>query len=170
MFYGYHITINRKTSDTDAAYKIFFIILELISDYQLSSLFQIIILLKKSTRRGAFFHVFFRNVSHDKFHFAFMSAVSGTGFQLEKEYGERVMRVPKKTVGKGSMEAGERDNEEASEGAKVPEKKTFGAAADPEQDFWNDVASGEWIFGRGAADMKGGLAAGKQTIHRRPST
>ena len=44
MFYGYHITINRKTSDTDAAYKIFFIILELISDYQLSSLFQIIIL------------------------------------------------------------------------------------------------------------------------------
>lgn len=32
--------------------------------------------------------------------------------------------------------------------------------ADPEQDFWNDVASGEWIFGRGAADMKGGLAAG----------
>ena len=58
MFYGYHITINRKTSDIDAAYKIFFIILELISDYQLSSLFQIIILLKKSTRRGAFFHVF----------------------------------------------------------------------------------------------------------------
>lgn len=55
MFYGYHITINRKTSDIDAAYKIFFIILELISDYQLSSLFQIIILLKKSTRRGAFF-------------------------------------------------------------------------------------------------------------------
>lgn len=34
------------------------------------------------------------------------------------------------------------------------------AALDPEQDFWNDVASGEWIFGRGAADMKGGLAAG----------
>ena len=59
MFYGYHITINRKTSDIDAAYKIFFIILELISDYQLSSLFQIIILLEKSTRRGAFFHVFF---------------------------------------------------------------------------------------------------------------
>ena len=58
MFYGYHITINRKTSDIDAAYKIFFIILELISDYQLSSLFQIIILLKKSTRRGAFFHVY----------------------------------------------------------------------------------------------------------------
>ncbi len=58
MFYGYHITINRKTSDTDAAYKIFFIILELISDYQLSSLFQIIILLKKCTRRGAFFHVY----------------------------------------------------------------------------------------------------------------
>lgn len=29
-----------------------------------------------------------------------------------------------------------------------------------EDDFWNDVASGEWIFGRGAADMKGGLAAG----------
>lgn len=57
MFYGYHITINRKTSDTDAAYKIFFIILELISDYQLSSLFQIIILSKKSTRRGAFFRV-----------------------------------------------------------------------------------------------------------------
>ena len=57
MFYGYHITINRNTSDTDAAYKIFFIILGLISDYQLSSLFQIIILLKKSTRRGAFFHV-----------------------------------------------------------------------------------------------------------------
>lgn len=57
MFYGYHITINRKTSDIDAAYKIFFIILELISDYQLSSLFQIIILLKKSTRRGAFFRV-----------------------------------------------------------------------------------------------------------------
>ena len=72
--------------------------------------------------------------------------------ELEKEYGERVMRMPKKTVGKGSMEAGE--------GAEVPEKKTFGAAADPEQDFWNDVASGEWIFGRGAADMKGGLAAG----------
>ena len=43
MFYGYHITINRETSDIDAAYKIFFIILELISDYQLSSLFQIII-------------------------------------------------------------------------------------------------------------------------------
>ena len=63
MFYGYHITINRKTSDIDAAYKIFFIILELISDYQLSSLFQIIILLKKSTRRGAFFHVFFRKRS-----------------------------------------------------------------------------------------------------------
>ena len=63
MFYGYHITINRKTSDTDAAYKIFFIILELISDYQLSSLFQIVILLKKSTRRGAFFHVFFRKGS-----------------------------------------------------------------------------------------------------------
>ena len=52
MFYGYHITINRETSDIDAAYKIFFIILELISDYQLSSLFQIIILSKKSTRRG----------------------------------------------------------------------------------------------------------------------
>ena len=57
MFYGYHITINRETSDIDAAYKIFFIILELISDYQLSSLFQIIILSKKSTRRGAFFRV-----------------------------------------------------------------------------------------------------------------
>ena len=30
----------------------------------------------------------------------------------------------------------------------------------PEEDFWKDVVSGEWIFGRGAADMKGGLAAG----------
>ena len=70
MFYGYHITINRKTSDIDAAYKIFFIILELISDYQLSSLFQIIILSKKSTRRGAFFHVFFSKSILDKFHFA----------------------------------------------------------------------------------------------------
>lgn len=40
MFYGYHITINRETSDIDAAYKIFFIILELIIYYQLSSLFQ----------------------------------------------------------------------------------------------------------------------------------
>ena len=49
--------------------------------------------------------------------------------ELEKEYGERVMRGLKED-------------------------------ADPEQDFWNDVASGEWIFGRGAADMKGGLAAG----------
>ena len=89
MFYGYHITINRETSDIDAAYKIFFIILELISDYQLSSLFQIIILSKKSTRRGAFFHVFFSKRIHDKFHFAFMSAVSGTCFQLEKAYGEQ---------------------------------------------------------------------------------
>ena len=42
MFYGYHITINRKTSDTDAAYN-FFHNTEL-SLYQLSSLFQIIIL------------------------------------------------------------------------------------------------------------------------------
>ena len=32
MFYGYHTTINRKTSDTDAAYKIFFIILGLIEN------------------------------------------------------------------------------------------------------------------------------------------
>ena len=80
--------------------------------------------------------------------------------ELEKEYGERVMRAPKKTVGKGSMEAGAKAHEEAGERAEVPEKKPFGAAADPEQDFWNDVASGEWIFGRGAADMKGGLAAG----------
>ena len=80
--------------------------------------------------------------------------------ELEKEYGERVMQAPKKTVGKGSMEAGAKVNEEAGERAEVPEKKTVGAAADPEQDFWNDVASGEWIFGRGAADMKGGLAAG----------
>ncbi len=72
--------------------------------------------------------------------------------ELEKEYGERVMQEAKKHVGKGSIEAGEI--------AEVPEKKTLGAAVDPEQDFWNDVASGEWIFGRGAADMKGGLAAG----------
>lgn len=35
-----------------------------------------------------------------------------------------------------------------------------GSAHDPEEDFWKDVVSGEWIFGRGAADMKGGLAAG----------
>ena len=48
MFYGYHITINRETSDIDAAYKIFFIILELISDYQLSSLL-IILFSKKNT-------------------------------------------------------------------------------------------------------------------------
>ena len=54
MFYGYHITINRETSDIDAAYKIFFIILELISDYQLSSLFQIIILLKEAPGRALF--------------------------------------------------------------------------------------------------------------------
>lgn len=80
--------------------------------------------------------------------------------ELEKEYGERVMRAPEKTVGKGSMEDGAKVNEEAGERGEVPEKKTFWAAADPEQDFWNDVASGEWIFGRGAADMKGGLAAG----------
>ena len=80
--------------------------------------------------------------------------------ELEKEYGEKVMWTPKKTVGKGSMEAGTKVNEEAGERAEVPEKKTIGAAADPEQDFWDDVASGEWIFGRGAADMKGGLAAG----------
>ena len=93
MFYGYHITINRKTSDTDAAYKIFFIILELISDYQLSSLFQIIILLKKSTRRGAFFHVFFSKRIHDKFHFAFISAVSGTGFQLEKTWADSIITL-----------------------------------------------------------------------------
>lgn len=89
MFYGYHITINRETSDIDAAYKIFFIILELISDYQLSSLFQIIILSKKSTRRGAFFHVFFRKGSMINSISAFMSAVSGTCFQLEKAYGEQ---------------------------------------------------------------------------------
>lgn len=93
MFYGYHITINRKTSDTDAAYKIFFIILELISDYQLSSLFQIIILLKKSTRRGAFFHVFFSKSILDKFHFAFISAVSGTGFQLEKTWADSIITL-----------------------------------------------------------------------------
>ena len=55
MFYGYHITINRETSDTDAAYKIFFIILGLISDYQLSSPFQIIILLKKALGGVPFF-------------------------------------------------------------------------------------------------------------------
>lgn len=55
MFYGYHITINRKTSDTDAAYKIFFIILELISDYQLSSLFQIIIFRRKALGGVLFF-------------------------------------------------------------------------------------------------------------------
>ena len=80
--------------------------------------------------------------------------------ELEKEYGERVMWTPKKNVGKGSIEADGKVNEEAGERAEVPEKKTVGAAADPEQDFWDDVASGEWIFGRGAADMKGGLAAG----------
>ena len=80
--------------------------------------------------------------------------------ELEKEYGEQVMQALKKNVGKGSIEAGAKANEEAKERAEAPEKKTFGAAADPEQDFWNDVASGEWIFGRGAADMKGGLAAG----------
>ena len=93
MFYGYHITINRKTSDIDAAYKIFFIILELISDYQLSSLFQIIILLKKSTRRGAFFHVFFLKSILDKLHFAFISAVSGTGFQLEKAWADNIITL-----------------------------------------------------------------------------
>ena len=93
MFYGYHITINRKTSDIDAAYKIFFIILELISDYQLSSLFQIIILLKKSTRRGAFFHVFFSKRIFDKFHFAFISAVSGTCFQLEKTWADSIITL-----------------------------------------------------------------------------
>ena len=63
MFYGYHITINRETSDIDAAYKIFFIILELISDYQLSSLFQIIILLKKALGGVLFFMSFFRKGS-----------------------------------------------------------------------------------------------------------
>ena len=79
--------------DIDAAYKIFFIILELISDYQLSSLFQIIILLKKSTRRGAFFHVFFSKSILDKFHFAFISAVSGTGFQLEKTWADSIITL-----------------------------------------------------------------------------
>lgn len=48
--------------------------------------------------------------------------------ELEKEYGERVMRAPKKTVGKGRMEAGAKVNEEAGERGEVPEKKTFGAA------------------------------------------
>ncbi len=38
---------------------------------------------------GCFFHVFFSKRIHDKFHFAFMSAVSGTCFQLEKAYGEQ---------------------------------------------------------------------------------
>ena len=84
--------------------------------------------------------------------------------ELEKEYGERVMWTPKKTVGKGSIEVGAKVNEEAGERVEVPEKKTVGAAADPEQDFWDDVASGEWIFGRGAADMKGGLAAGLSVL------
>ena len=49
MFKLYTLNIaNNKSCYTKNAYKIFFIILELIRIYQLSSLFQIIILLKKA--------------------------------------------------------------------------------------------------------------------------
>ncbi len=80
--------------------------------------------------------------------------------ELEKEYSARLMRESKENVGKGSVETSAKANEEAGERAGVLKEKTFVTAMDLEQDFWNDVASGEWIFGRGAADMKGGLAAG----------
>ena len=80
MFYGYHITINRKTSDIDAAYKIFFIILELISDYQLSALLIILFSRKSVSSSGdalfllyrsldpecVFFQVLGREISLDK--------------------------------------------------------------------------------------------------------
>ena len=80
--------------------------------------------------------------------------------ELEKEYSARLMRESKENVGKGSVETSAKANEEAGEKAGGLKEKTFVTAMDSEQDFWNDVASGEWIFGRGAADMKGGLAAG----------
>ena len=69
MFYGYHITINRKTSDTDAAYKIFFIILELVRFYQLSSLLIILFSGKGTSKRGAFSSLLFLNIPIRIFNF-----------------------------------------------------------------------------------------------------
>lgn len=73
--------------------------------------------------------------------------------ELEKEYGERLIKEAKDHAGRS--ETGEDGIKAGASG-----RETAGTALDAEQDFWNDVASGEWIFGRGAADMKGGLAAG----------
>ena len=73
--------------------------------------------------------------------------------ELEKEYGGRLIKEAKDHAGR--TETGE-DGIKAGDSG----RGTAGTALDAEQDFWNDVASGEWIFGRGAADMKGGLAAG----------
>ena len=77
--------------------------------------------------------------------------------ELEKRYGGRVMRETK-NHGEYAEPGESRIKDGKTPGGSG--RKTAGAAMDPEQDFWNDVASGEWIFGRGAADMKGGLAAG----------
>ena len=77
--------------------------------------------------------------------------------ELEKEYSERLMGALKECAEKDKTgEDGRNDHDKDGN----REKKSVRAVTDPEQDFWNDVASGEWIFGRGAADMKGGLAAG----------
>ena len=77
--------------------------------------------------------------------------------EFEKRYGGRVMRETK-NHGEYAEPGESRIKDGKTPGGSG--RKTAGAAMDPEQDFWNDVASGEWIFGRGAADMKGWLAAG----------
>ena len=73
---------------------------------------------------------------------------------FEREYSERMSRRMAEV--RSCEDAGEMHGREGSSAATL----RAGSAHDPEEDFWKDVVSGEWIFGRGAADMKGGLAAG----------
>ncbi len=73
---------------------------------------------------------------------------------FEREYSERMSRRMAEV--RSCEDAGEMHGREGSSAATL----RAGSAHGPEEDFWKDVVSGEWIFGRGAADMKGGLAAG----------
>ena len=73
---------------------------------------------------------------------------------FEREYSERMSRRMAEV--RSCEDAGEMHGREGSSAATL----RAGSAHGPEEDFWKDVVSGEWIFGRGAADMKGGLATG----------
>lgn len=68
---------------------------------------------------------------------------------FEREYSERMSRRMAEV--RSCEDAGEMHGREGSSAATL----RAGSAHDPEEDFWKDVVSGEWIFGARCGGYEG---------------